>query len=160
MTKVYLFDWGDTLMVDFPDLPGKMCDWVNVEMVEGAESVLSQLSANARIFIATNAAESSEDDIRKAFERVGLAQYITGYFCKANLGIGKGSPEFFYKIAEILGVPAESITMVGDSIKNDIEPALKAGVAAVWFNSRQHTPEISTTGYRQIHCLHELCLRD
>jgi len=28
---VYLFDWGDTLMVDFPGTPGKMCDWQVVE---------------------------------------------------------------------------------------------------------------------------------
>ncbi|TOF26880.1 hydrolase, partial [Vibrio parahaemolyticus] len=36
MSKVYLFDWGDTLMIDFPDQIGKMCDWVNVQAVNGA----------------------------------------------------------------------------------------------------------------------------
>ncbi|MBD1571604.1 HAD family hydrolase, partial [Aliivibrio sp. S10_S31] len=27
MRKAYLFDWGDTLMVDFPNTQGKMCNW-------------------------------------------------------------------------------------------------------------------------------------
>lgn len=31
MSKTYLFDWGDTLMVDFPDQEGKMCNWSKVE---------------------------------------------------------------------------------------------------------------------------------
>ncbi|TON05786.1 hydrolase, partial [Vibrio parahaemolyticus] len=36
MSKVYLFDWGDTLMNDFPDQTGKMCDWENIQAVNGA----------------------------------------------------------------------------------------------------------------------------
>ena len=34
MTEIFLFDWGDTLMVDFPGVPGKMCDWDKVEAGE------------------------------------------------------------------------------------------------------------------------------
>jgi len=30
MIKVYLFDWGGTLMVDCPNEPGKMCGWATV----------------------------------------------------------------------------------------------------------------------------------
>ena len=41
MIDVYLFDWGDTLMVDFPNASGKMCDWVTVEAIIGANDTLA-----------------------------------------------------------------------------------------------------------------------
>nr|WP_257973789.1 hypothetical protein [Vibrio parahaemolyticus] len=89
MTKVYLFDWGDTLMIDFPDQTGKMCDWENIQAVNGALQTLEELSKQHQIYVATNAVDSSESDIKLAFDRVGLSPFISGYFCKANLGIGK-----------------------------------------------------------------------
>ncbi|KXF82634.1 HAD family hydrolase [Enterovibrio coralii] len=135
MGKVYLFDWGDTLMVDFPDQSGKMCDWEKVRAVDGAKDTLAHLSKTHQIYVATNAADSTEADIKRAFERVGLSFYIHGYFCKANLGIGKGSPAFFQKIIEKLNVPASEMVMVGDTIDKDIDPALQAGISAVWLNT-------------------------
>ena len=76
MKEVYLFDWGDTLMVDFPGMAGKMCDWTVVETVEGAREVLAVLSQKARIYVATGAADSTESEIKRAFERVGLSQRL------------------------------------------------------------------------------------
>ena len=72
MTQVYLFDWGDTLMVDFPQFTGKMCDWEKVEAVSGAKSTLKKLSKSSKIYIATGASESSEDEIKSAFKKVEL----------------------------------------------------------------------------------------
>ena len=82
--EVYLFDWGDTLMVDFPNASGKMCDWENVKAVTGAKNALNALSRHAKIYVATGAADSTELEIKLAFERVGLSEFISGYFCKAN----------------------------------------------------------------------------
>lgn len=134
MTKTYLFDWGNTLMVDFPDQEGKMCDWDRVEAVDGALETLKQLSTTSEVYVATNAADSSVNDIKLAFERVGLAPFIKGYFCRANLGIGKGTPDFFHRILPLLGKDPQSIYMVGDTYLNDIAPALAAGIQAIWFN--------------------------
>ncbi|EOX4921267.1 HAD family hydrolase [Vibrio alginolyticus] len=139
MSSVYLFDWGDTLMVDFPDQSGKMCDWEVVQAVTGAEETLKLLSANHDVYVATNAADSSESDIKSAFDRVGLSKYISGYFCKANLGIGKGTPEFFRKIINVLGVDPQSVVMVGDTYSNDIEPAITAGIKVIWFNPKNQS---------------------
>lgn len=134
MNTIYLFDWGDTLMVDFTEQPGKMCDWPEVRAVDGALATLAQLSRQHAIYIATNAADSAEADIHAAFSRVGLAPFIRGYFCKANLGIGKGSPEFFERLAAALAVPTGQLLMVGDNYHHDIAPALAAGAQAIWFN--------------------------
>lgn len=155
MNQIYLFDWGDTLMHDFPDQTGKMCNWVTVQTVDGATETLSELSKSHSIYIATNAADSTESDIESAFLRVGLAQFITGYFCKANLGIGKGTPEFFHKIVEHLGVSPDSIVMVGDNYSKDIEPAITAGIQAIWLNAEGVGGVVN--GVRQIARLTELC---
>jgi len=132
MIKVYLFDWGDTLMVDFPDISGKMCDWKYVEAVTGAKETLATLSKNSKIYIATGADDSTEPDIKRAFERVGLSQFISGYFCKANVGASKGSPEFFNFILTQLEIPSESVAMVGDKLDKDIKPAIAAGIQPIW----------------------------
>ncbi|RTZ17623.1 HAD family hydrolase [Vibrio aquaticus] len=155
MTKIYLFDWGNTLMVDFPDQEGKMCDWDKVEAVDGALETLKLLSTTSDIYVATNAADSSVDDIKLAFERVGLAPFIKGYFCRANLGIGKGTPDFFHRIIPLLNADPQSIYMVGDTYLNDIEPALAAGIQAIWFNPRGENVSVDQK-VKQIKHLKEL----
>lgn len=145
MFPIYLFDWGDTLMVDFPDQQGPMCSWPEVAVVKGAAEALHILAARARIYVATNAADSTEQQIKQAFERAGLADYISGYFCHANLGIGKGSPQFFHQIAAKLNVPTSELIMVGDTLENDILPAIAAGAQAIWLHSQHADIEMAQT---------------
>ncbi|KZX67777.1 hydrolase [Vibrio sp. HI00D65] len=135
LTKTVLFDWGNTLMTDFPDAQGKMCDWEIVQQVSGAQALLAELSKHHNIYIATNAADSSKTDIIRAFERVGLSQYIDGYFCKASIGLSKYEPGFYSAIISQLGIKPQEITMIGDSLEKDIYPALEAGLQAVWLNT-------------------------
>ncbi len=135
-TKIYLFDWGDTLMVDFKGVPGKMCDWDHVEATPFAKQALEKLSKTAQIYIATAAAQSSPKDIEKAFERVGLSDYITGYFCRQNTGFTKPDPLFYQTIFEKLNVLPHQVTMVGDTLENDILPCLELGCHTVWLDPR------------------------
>ncbi len=157
MTEIYLFDWGDTLMVDYPDEAGKMCDWETVKAVEGALKALQHISKNAEVYIATAAALSTEAEIKAAFARVGLDVYITGYFCKANLGEVKGTPAFLPAILKKLKKEANQITMVGDTFEKDIEPALKMGINAIWLC--KDVPKNPVKGVTVISCLEELCSR-
>lgn len=155
MIEIYLFDWGDTLMVDFAGVPGKMCDWDVVEAVDGAKETLKCLSKASEIYVATGAAESTETEIQQAFERVGLNQFISGYYCKANLGVPKGSPQFLKKILTILDKPASCVAMVGDSLANDIEPAAAVGIKPVWFSNKPKGSVPANT--KIIRGLRELC---
>ncbi|MCP3943657.1 MAG: HAD family hydrolase [Desulfobacteraceae bacterium] len=157
ITKTYLFDWGDTLMIDFSHARGKMCNWKKVEAVTGAKKTLASISRHSPIYIATNAADSSEKEIELAFERVGLAQYISGYFCKANLGLSKGSPEFYRAIAKQLELIPNQIIMIGDTIDKDITPALQTGMDAVWFNPGASNRQYEKS-FKQIKHLCELCI--
>ncbi|ROS01292.1 putative hydrolase of the HAD superfamily [Sinobacterium caligoides] len=155
MFEVYLFDWGDTLMVDSKDTAGKMCDWSEVQAMPGAYEVLEKLSQQAKIYIATGASSSSADDIEKAFQRVNMSQFIDGYFCQDNLGIAKGLPDFLPAIIARLGRPQAAIAMVGDSWQKDMQPALLAGIQPIWLS--QQAEVASYPAIRIIRCLNELC---
>lgn len=143
-------------MIDFPKSSGKMCDWDIVEAVDGAKEALYSISKDSKIYIATSADASTENDIRLAFELVGLSQYISGYFCKDNLGIAKGSKEFYLKIIDKLGIDASQVVMVGDSIEKDITPAIEAGLSVIWFNTFSKNKE-NNTSFNQVTNLRELC---
>lgn len=67
-------------MVDFPGVPGKMCDWEIVEATYGAKETLEHLSQSASIYIAIGASESTEKEIKAAFNRVGLTSTSQGIF--------------------------------------------------------------------------------
>jgi len=41
--KAIIFDWGDTVMCDFPEYTGPMAYWPKVEVVPGIEKALQQL---------------------------------------------------------------------------------------------------------------------
>ncbi len=91
---IYLFDWGNTLMVDFPHAQGKMCDWEHVETIPLAKKTLATLSQNHAIYIATSASDSNMEEVQRAFVRVDLDQHLNGYFCFANLASLKTNLSF------------------------------------------------------------------
>jgi putative hydrolase of the HAD superfamily len=121
-------------MVDFPDELGKMCNWPQVCEVDGARTLLASLSKHFNIFVATGAADSSVNDIKAAFRRAGLENYISGYFCHENLGVGKESSSFFDLILHELNVSPDSVLMIGDSLDRDVLPSISAGIHGIWFN--------------------------
>jgi HAD superfamily hydrolase (TIGR01509 family) len=47
-------------------------------------------------------------------------------------GIAKPSPEFFLRVCEEAGRAASEIAYVGDRVDNDVEPARRAGMTAVF----------------------------
>lgn len=154
MKNIYLFDWGDTLMIDFPDMTGKMCDWDHVETMTYAKEALRYISQKARIYIATAAEQSFPEDIEKAFRRTGLHRYIDGYFCKHNTGYIKPAPEFYRAILKQLCAAPDVVTMVGDSLEKDILPAHRLGFKTIWITTPPY-PDVPE-GVRIISTLREL----
>ncbi|MCV6611233.1 MAG: HAD family hydrolase [Amphritea sp.] len=152
MIRILLFDWGDTLMVDFPEATGKMCDWEHVACVDGAEQTLATLSQNMQVYVATGAADSTRDDIIKAFKRVALDQYIQGYFCSDTLGVGKDSPDFFPRILQKLNCSPCQVAMIGDSLERDILPAVQAGIQGYYLNDSR----VGSGDYKAITRLNDL----
>lgn len=135
LVKALVFDWGGTLMVDFPQYSGPMVDWPEVSAVDGARSALETLHGRYAIFIATNAAESDISQIRAALDRVGLGRYVSAIFSQRNLGVSKREPEsFFRRLEESAGLNRDEAVMIGDDYRYDVLGAHQAGWATVWYN--------------------------
>ena len=130
----YLFDWGDTLMVNLPGQTGPMCDWPEVRRVRNARPALRELSRAARCHLATNAMDSDSTQIRRALARAGLDAWIDRVYCFRDLGFAKPSREYFESIVEDLGIGASRLTMVGDDLEKDVRGALRCDLRAVWYN--------------------------
>ncbi len=140
-------------MVDFPAAYGPMCDWAVVELVPGALPLLKALNDHHYCHLATNAADSSPEQIRKALARVGASNSISEIFSFQTTGFRKPSPEFFQTVATQLEVPLAQLTIIGDNLDNDILSAQKLGLKAIWLN-RENNPV--PKGVEAVHCLTEL----
>jgi HAD superfamily hydrolase (TIGR01549 family) len=83
-------------------------------------------AAGYRVGIAGNQPEASE----AALAAVGApADFVAS---SARWGVEKPDRAFFAKVAEAAGVPAEAIAYVGDRLDNDVLPARRAGMLAVF----------------------------
>jgi putative hydrolase of the HAD superfamily len=135
-TKCILFDWGNTLMRDFPEFNGPMIRWPRVETVEHVPDVLEYLHRTWMLALATNAADSSEEEIWAALARVDLNRFLDKVYCSSRIGHKKPSPEFFRYILNDLGLDRSSVFMVGDDFDSDVIGANRCGIRAVWYNKQ------------------------
>ncbi len=138
--KAILFDWGDTLMVDF-NTPGKMNSWPEIAAVEGARETLTALAPHFTLYMATNAQDSTRQEIEAVLEKVSLKAGLNGVFCKADLGVDKMSDGFYPAILQKLQLEPNQVMMVGDSLVKDITPAKRCGLLTAWLTSeaQQHS---------------------
>jgi putative hydrolase of the HAD superfamily len=153
--KVILFDWGNTLMRDFPQYTAPMADWPVVEALPGAQETLRRLAPHYTLVLATSADVSDEAQIRQALGRVGLGQFIQRIYCFKNTGLRKSDPVFYTFILRDLGIHAAQALMVGDNFPSDVLVANQAGIPAVWLNSKNLEVK-SGELYQTIHALAEL----
>ena len=131
-----LFDWGDTVMHDHPELTTPMVEWETIEVVEGIADVLAYLhDSGRRIVLATSAAISDEGQIRGALRRGGFDAFFSHIYCFKNTHLPKGEA-FYHQVMNDLRISPSDALMVGDGFEKDAEAANAAGIFAVWFNSR------------------------
>jgi FMN phosphatase YigB (HAD superfamily) len=150
-----LFDWGNTLMKDFAECKGPMHLWPTVEAVSNAESVLSTLHNDWFIALATNAKDSTKDEIKKSFYRAGLLNYIDEIFCFRSVGYSKPSSEFFNFVLSNLEYDRSQVFMVGDDYQNDIKGSNSVGIRGIWLNTESNDA-VENNFCRTIHNLSEL----
>lgn len=137
MIKALIFDWGDTVMRDFPDKAGPMAYWDKVELISGAEVALSRLSNDYLCCIATNAGASDTDLMIKALKRVGADKYYRYFFSSKELGFNKPDVNFFIKITERISVNPENCVMIGNDYNKDISGAKASGMKTIFFNENR-----------------------
>ena len=133
-----LFDWGETMMRDYPERTNPMVEWESVEVIEGIADVLAYLYSTGRqTVLATSAQISDENQIRGALRRGGLDTYFSRIYCFKNTNFPKGE-EFYRHILNDLNVTASETLMVGDGFEKDVEIPNQLGMFAVWFNPRSN----------------------
>jgi putative hydrolase of the HAD superfamily len=138
MITTVLFDWGNTIMVDYR-LPGPMFTWERVDWVPGAEKALQVISSQYKCCLATNAGASTTPEVQLALNRVGAGSYFSEIFLAKEIGFEKPDVRFFAAIIERLGQPPSSVVMIGDNYKNDCEGAKLAGLKTLFFNIKGMT---------------------
>ena len=150
-----LFDWGDTVMRDHPEITTPMVEWETIEVIEGIADVLAYLdSSGRRIVLATSAEISDEGQIRGALARGGLEAYFSHIYCFKNTNLPKGE-EFYRHILNDLHISALDVLMVGDGFEKDVNIPNTLGIFAVWFNPRSdeiHEGNLHVT----VHSMQEL----
>jgi len=83
--------------------------------------------------ILSNSAFSGET-LLTGLEKHGISGYFEFLISSSDYGIRKPHPALFLVGASKLGLPAESIWFIGNSLHHDIEGAMGVGMGAVWYN--------------------------
>lgn len=133
-----VFDWGNTLMKEFPEYDGPMADWPQVVEVDGVVEALEALMLGRHpMLVATNAKASTAEQVWKALRRVGLGEYFRAVFTPGELDARKPEVAFFRGIQSVADFPAHAMVMVGDDYAADILGAKTAGWRAIWYNPQK-----------------------
>jgi putative hydrolase of the HAD superfamily len=136
--KAIVFDWGDTLMRDFP-FPGAMKDWPVISVIPQAAKVLAELRNSYVLAVGSNAGDSSSRDIKEALDRGGIGHSLHHVFSSKDIGYEKPHLKFFQFIQEQLQLQPWEILMVGNNCLKDIQGPKQAGWRTVWFNENNET---------------------
>lgn len=130
-TSIYLLSW--TVPLQGP-LPEYLEDLTPEHLRGGAAETLAQLAELGQLYVVAGSTAITENCLQKAYEQLGLARYISGYFCAANVQLQKGTPAFILRTLMMLNATPGQVTVVGEEYQEDILPALLLGLKAVWLN--------------------------
>ncbi len=133
-TTHIIFDWGDTLMRDFPEKQGPMALWETIEVIPNVNKTLQILSRKYILAVATNAGASDTSLMKNALQRGNIAKHFSYFFSSKDLGYAKPDPRFFLEICNQMLVDSSKCAFVGNDYKKDIEGASSTGMKAIFFN--------------------------
>lgn len=122
-------------------------------MEPGIEEVLKELSADYKIYAASNGVLTMQENRLQLSE---LKKYFTDLYVSDDIGYAKPNINFFIESMDRAKLKASEILMVGDSLVSDIAGARAADIDSVWYNpySLENLSKISAD--YEIKDLHEL----
>ena len=126
-----VFDWGDTLMVDYPQYKGSMAFWEKVSPMPNVMETMPILYKQYKCIVASNAGDSNAELMQKAFERIALCEYFSGFITSKELHATKPSPAFFQGIMDAFSLPPNEVAMIGNDYEKDITGAKSVGMKTV-----------------------------
>jgi len=129
--KFLLFDWGDTLMVDYPDCCGAMVTWDVVSPMPEVTETLPEIAKHFPCAVASNAVESNAELMKRAFRRIQIDNYFSLFITSKELGAVKPERDFFERIANTLHLETTQMCMIGNDYNKDIVGAKNVGMKTV-----------------------------
>lgn len=130
-------DLPSRLFADFKDRYG-----LDAIAFDGAAQVLEELGRSYKIGLISNGRTRGQ---MAKLESSGLAKFFNVVVISESHGAKKPNASIFEDCLYELGCrPSESV-YVGDSPKNDIEPAMTLGIRAVWIKNSRFPPPASCT---------------
>ena len=136
--KYLLFDWGDTLMIDYPEYKGAMVTWEKVSPMPEVIQTVPIISKKIRCAVASNAVESNAELMKQAFKRINLDTYFSMFITSKELGTNKPAPAFFERIASKLSLNTSEICMIGNDYDKDIVGAKNAGMKTIFITTQPY----------------------
>ena len=104
----------------------------NIRLVPGVPELLHALQGRVKVGVITNGSSAGQ---RGKLEQFDInPNDLDALAISEEVGTTKPDPAIFEHVLARLGVPPERVTMVGDSWENDVLPALRSGMVAVWLN--------------------------
>jgi putative hydrolase of the HAD superfamily len=123
------------------------------ETFEDAAPILDALRGQYRLALVTNGASCLQ---REKFEASGLTDRFDAVVVSGDLRRAKPDPAVYAHALDALGArPAEAV-MVGDSLRNDVDGPVAAGLRGIWLNRAGEPRPAGRDDVVEIADLHEL----
>ena len=101
--------------------------------VPGASALLAALHGRVTIAVVTNNTVAEQTEKLEIFD---LARYVDALVTSEEVGAAKPDGAIFARALARCACSADAAVMVGDSWRNDVEGAQRAGIRPLWFNRR------------------------
>ena len=96
----------------------------------GIEEVVRALQLHVKLAVISNT--RSHHLIDGTVRKLGVRECFHPFITSAAFGFRKPSSKLFEAVLEAWQLPAESVVMVGDSLRKDIAPARALGMRTLW----------------------------
>lgn len=120
--------------------------FTSIQPFDGVKELLDELSQCAiKVGIISNGFRRLQ---LEKLEALGLSAYFRGdsVICAEECGWQKPSPIIFAEALRRFDVGPEGVVFVGDSLHNDVEGSLRAGLQVVWLNRFDQRLNVATAG--------------
>lgn len=123
------------------------------ETFEDAAPALDALRGDYRLALVTNGASCLQ---REKFEASGLVDRFDAVVVSGDLRSAKPDPSVYARALDAVGARAADAVMVGDSLANDVDGPLAAGLRAIWLNRTGEARPVDRPDLVEIAGLHAL----
>lgn len=101
-------------------------------LINGAKDVLEYLCGKYKLGILTNGFRKTQ---LAKLNSSGIDKYFKILVSSEDIGFPKPDEKIFSYAQKVSGYPKEKIAYIGDDLENDILPAIKFGMQAIWFKN-------------------------